>query len=109
MKARMGRKVDFVRLLAREKRKDVAADTGELKFSYSSAPLSKLSRDIAAWAGRTDDIADIFHWVGVPLLLPVGREGQLGEDVGSHELLKVRLQHLPCRLRLDATAEDQCG
>ena len=30
MKARIGRKVDFVRLLAREKRKEVAADTGEV-------------------------------------------------------------------------------
>lgn len=36
MKPRMGMNVVFVRLLASENKNDVAAETGELKFSYSS-------------------------------------------------------------------------
>ena len=36
IKERMGMNVTLVLLLARDKRKDVAADTGEEKLSYSS-------------------------------------------------------------------------
>jgi hypothetical protein len=36
MNVRMGMNVTFVLLLASDKRNEVAADTGEAKFSYSS-------------------------------------------------------------------------
>jgi hypothetical protein len=41
MNPRMGMNVVFVRLLARENKKEVAADTGVAKFSYSSVLAQK--------------------------------------------------------------------
>lgn len=100
----MGRNVVFVLLLAREKRKEVAADTGLSYASNSSGTYlsqSAVHMDIVALTdGRTHKLDGI----GVPLLLLGGVKGELREDVRREQSLEVWLQQSPCGLGLDAVA-----
>lgn len=78
MKPRMGKNVVFVRLLARENKNDVAAETGELKFSYSSSIKSQCD---SIYNGvclvRTDGSTNVLRGIRCPQLLLAGVEAHV--------------------------------
>lgn len=81
MKPRMGMNAIFVRLLARESRKVVAAETGVSKDSYSSRGGVIRHRPVIWMSVLAYREPNIFYGVGVPLFLSRGIEAKLGEDV----------------------------
>lgn len=77
MNRRIGMKVVFVLELAREKRKEVAAETGAAKSSYSSVEgvLSKQTGSSYVAARRHTNVCpDVVNWVRFPKLLLGWRE-----------------------------------
>ena len=54
---------------------------------------------------RTDGDSEVLDRIGLPLFLLRSVEAELWEDVRGDKRLKVRLQHRPSGLRLDARIE----
>jgi hypothetical protein len=79
MNPKIGMNVVLVRLLARENRKLVAADTGVAKLSYSSAGRVSIFDIVKRNPRRTDRDADIVDGVALPQALPPGVKRQLRE------------------------------
>jgi hypothetical protein len=93
----IGRKAVFVRLLARERRNEVAPLTGDEKFSYSSLVGETLTRITGERPGKlTDTSPDVFYGIGLPHGLFGCVESELGECKVSHEAVHMGLQQYPC-------------
>lgn len=110
MKPRIGIKVTLVRLLAREKRKVVAADTGVAKLSYSSEARESYEL-LATKEGNTRNgqltnrDTDIVHGIALPKRLAGRVEAELWEDERLDEGLRVWLEERPCRLGFDTSCK----
>ena len=97
--------------LASVYRKDVAADTGAEKSSYSSdvarfgVSVPKISRSKGPF---TYCCTDVVHWISFPEFLLDRRKAKLGEYEGRDESLEMRLQKCPCGLRLDTDKVFHC-
>ena len=81
----------FVRLLASESRKEVAAVVGVSYASNSSALHIEISADSMYAPTRTDGDAEVLDGVGFPLFMLGSVEAQLREHVRRYECLEVRL------------------
>jgi hypothetical protein len=98
----IGRKAVFVRLLARERKNEVAPLTGDEKFSYSSLAGETLTWVTGERPGKlTYAGPDVFYGIGLPHSLFRRVESELGKCKVSHEAVDMGLQEYPYRLRLD--------
>jgi hypothetical protein len=64
--------------------------------------VSMKNSRVGSWA-HTDGDSKVLDWIRFPLFLLNSVEAELREDVRRHQSLEVRLQHRPCRLRLNAS------
>lgn len=104
MNPRIGIKVALVRLLAKENRNVVAAETGVAKFSYSSEGRRcyECTVGIGRDTKRTNCDPNIVNGIILPQSLLSRVKGELREDERRDKSLEARLEQGPRGLGLDA-------
>lgn len=102
----MGKNAILVRTLAKVRMNEVAPDTGDDTFSYSSAPRYKTRASFTLKdLERTHGGPDILDGIRLPEFL-IGRcETEMRKDKVGHEIVNMRLQKNPGRLWFDTRGE----